>query len=348
MFFTKKKDFAIPETGISKVERVPIGGIEQTILLQGESLDLPVLLFLHGGPSLPTPGVSSKGQDYTIVTNTKELVKHFIVVFWDQRGTGKSYHKHISQDSMNLEQFISDAKELTEYLCDRFQQSKLFLVGHSWGSVIGLHLANRFPEKYHSYIGVSQIVNWAENDKLCMEWAKEEARKRNHKQALKELEAVGEPPFTESFQQWGVLRKWQGSFKSMVYKDENTKAPSIAKVALHMLRSEEYSFIDMYNTFAKGFPLVYHLTMIEDFATVHFQQTAPQLKLPVTFIHGEKDVHVFGSLVEDYFNRVDALKGKRLLWLPVSSHVFHEDDTKKIEQYLIEELKHSKAEEYSA
>ncbi|QBP42043.1 hypothetical protein [Paenisporosarcina antarctica] len=86
---SKKSDFISTENGISEINSIKIGGINQSILIQGEDSAKPILLFLHGGPSLPLPGVSSRGSNYTIVTNTKELVKHFIVVFWDQRGTGE-------------------------------------------------------------------------------------------------------------------------------------------------------------------------------------------------------------------------------------------------------------------
>src|SRR5690606_29217739 len=83
LFFRKRYDFVIGENGINTVEKVRIGGIDQTILIQGEDVTRPVLLLLHGGPSMPIPGVSSRGMDYTIATNTRELVKNFIVVFWD-------------------------------------------------------------------------------------------------------------------------------------------------------------------------------------------------------------------------------------------------------------------------
>lgn len=78
---------------------------------------------------------------------------------------------------MTIEQFISDAEELTDYLRDRFKQHKIFLAGHSWGTTIGLSLAARSPAKFYSYIGFSQIVSWTENDKLSVEWLKKEAKR---------------------------------------------------------------------------------------------------------------------------------------------------------------------------
>lgn len=335
----KKRDYVISETGLSSVEKVRLGGVDQCILIQAEDPKKPVLLIIHGGPSLPLPGVSSQGQDYTIVTNTRLLVKNFVVVFWDQRGTGSSYCNDIPQDTMNIEQFISDAEELTDYLCNRFNQNKIFLASHSWGSTIGLSLAARVPHKFYSYTGFSQIVSWTENDKLALEWIKQEAKRRGNSKALKELESVGMPPFTESFQQWSILRKWQRIFNTMIYTDEHIKHPGLMRVTKAMFQSEAYTLKDIFNTFYKGFKLVYTQRFIEELATNNLMETIKEIDLPVTFIHGSKDYHVHGSLVEQYYEKLEATH-KRMIWASKSAHVFHPDDTKLNEQYLIEELRY--------
>ncbi|MBM7655239.1 alpha/beta fold hydrolase [Neobacillus cucumis] len=156
---------------------------------------------------MPLPGVSNRGIDYTMATNTKKLVKNFVLVFWDQRGTGKSYNSKIKQETMTINQFISDSTELIDYLRDRFSQQKIFLAGHTWGSLLGLSLVHLYPEVFHSYIGISQIVSWAKNDELALNWAKKEVAKRKNKKALDELNAIGQPPFIESTKQWTILRK---------------------------------------------------------------------------------------------------------------------------------------------
>ena len=190
-----------------------IGGVQQNILIQTEKRGSPVILFIHGGPSMPVPGVSNRGTDYALIITTKELIKHFTVVFWDQRGTGKSYSKNIPKETMNLKQFIHDAKDVTDYLMERFNQNKIHLVAHSWGSVIALNLAYQFPEKYYSYTGFSQITNWVENDKLSYKWLLDQSKKKNNQKALKELLDVGEPPYTKDFKQWSVIRTWQLKIK---------------------------------------------------------------------------------------------------------------------------------------
>jgi pimeloyl-ACP methyl ester carboxylesterase len=338
--FTKKLDYIISEKGLSSVETIIIGGVQQTILLQGENPTNPVLLMVHGGPTMPLPGVSSKGRDYTIITNTRELVKHFVVVFWDQRGTGRSYHKNIAPESMTISQFVSDANELTDYLRQRFNQEKIFLSGHSWGSTISLELAATYPEKYYSYVGLSQIISWTENDKLALKWIKEEAKRRGNKKALQELELVGEPPFVESFQQWGVLRKWQRKFNTLIYTDKDVKHPGLLGVTKPMFQSKDYTLKDIVHSYYHGFKLIYTQSFIEELAQSNFLESVKEIAIPVTFIHGRKDFHVHGCLVEDYFKQLNATKGKNLIWAEKSAHLFHPDDTRIIEHYLIQELKH--------
>ena len=337
--FKKQPDFIPGPGGLNLIEKLNLGDIEQSILIQAEDPENPVMLFLHGGPSLPLPGVSSRGRDYTIVTNTKELIKHFVLVFWDQRGTGKAYHPDIPAKNMGIAQFVDDTLELTDYLRERFNQQKIYLAAHSWGTILGMLAVDRSPEKYFSYTGLSQIVNWVENDRLGLIWAKEEAVKRNNKKALDELNSVGEPPFNDSFERWAVLRRWQQRFGTLIYSDHEIKHPGIKKMASDMILSPDYSLSDVYNSFVKGFKLIYTPSFIRDIAVIDFKVNIPAVNLPVTFIHGTRDVHVHGSQVKDYFEGLRAEQGKKLIWVEKSSHVFHPDDTLLIQQYFIDQLK---------
>ncbi|MFC0211441.1 alpha/beta fold hydrolase [Paenibacillus chartarius] len=338
MKLLQKKDFTIPPTGISEVATLAIGGIPQTILIQAVHPDKPVLLFLHGGPSMPIPGVNSRSRDYALATATKELVKHYVVVFWDQRGTGRSYRPDIPPGTMRISQFVSDAEELTDYLRERFRQDKIVIAAHSWGTVIGLTLAAKVPHKLHAYVGISQLINWPENDRLCRDWVMSEAQKRGDRKAVRALEKLGEPPYTESFEQWGQLRKRLMKYNSMIYKEPGLKAPSLSDAAMIMLRSPDYELKHIYYSLYKGFLFSYSQQMIEDFAKVDFMQQAPRLDVPAYFIHGRKDVHVHGSLVERYVDALETAGPKELYWIEKSAHMFRKEDAKEIERILIERV----------
>ncbi|GHI01371.1 alpha/beta fold hydrolase [Neobacillus kokaensis] len=330
-----KRDFIIPKEGIDIVKDIVIGKIKQTILIQSYDSSNPVMLFIHGGPSMPLPGVSSRGKDYTIISNIKELVKHYTVVFWDQRGTGKSYHEDIPQNTMSFEQFLQDANEMVDYLKSEFKVEKVHLAAHSFGTLIGIYLVNRHPHKFYSYTGLSQIINWTENDKLSYEQIKKEAIKRNDKKALKELEEVGEPPYTDSYKQWGVLRKYQMKYNTMIYSDEKIKHPGLFKITLDMFFSKDYTFKDLVNTFYKGFKLIYSDEFIKNIPNINVKEEVKEIKVPTTFIHGIKDLHVHFELLEEFLKSVSKKEKAECILLNNSSHLFHPIDTKKIEEILI-------------
>jgi len=328
MKWFNKRDYTVSPSGISKIEKLRIGGVDQSILIQSENPNNPVLLFLHGGPSMPVPGVSNRGTDYALVTTTRELVKHFTVVFWDQRGTGLSYSKHIPQDTMHVQQFVQDARDLSNYLITRFQQPKLHLAAHSWGTVVALKLVHQYPNKFRSYTAFSQITNWVENDKLSYRWLVEEAKIRRDTKAQRQLQAVGEPPYLEGFKQWGVIRRWQLKYSSMFYNHKDGRSASFMSGAKIMLRSPDYSLVDMYNCLVRGFKLSYSEQMIQDLNSFDFFTEVRSISIPVMFIHGSKEQHVWSELAVRYYEQLDAPKGKQFHWSPLSSHAFHMDDAK--------------------
>jgi pimeloyl-ACP methyl ester carboxylesterase len=338
MSLFKNKDFTISDNGISAIETLAIGGVKQSILIQTENPQNPILLFIHGGPSMPVPGVSCRGSDYVLVTNTKELVKHFTVIFWDQRGTGKSYSKGVPKETMHLKQFISDANEVTDYLRNRFNQDKLYLAAHSWGTVIALPLAYQYPEKFYSYTAFSQIASWVENDKLCYKWLLEKAKETNNQRALKELVGVGEPPYLESFKQWSVLRKWLLKYNSMFYDAGDKKSATFFMVLKIMLKSPDYSLKDIFNSLIMGFKLAYTEKMLDDLNTFDYFTEVPKIDVPIMFIHGSKEKHVMPELLRRYYEQLDAPRGKKLFWSDKSSHAFHPSDAKENEQILINHL----------
>lgn len=134
------------EGGISEKIRVPINGVEQGMVIKSRGADNPVLLYVHGG--MPDYFLT---QDYPT-----GLEEHFTVVWWDQRGSGLSFDPAIPPESVTAEQLIDDTIEVTEYLCERFGQDKVYLMGHSGGTFIGIQAAAREPQLYHAYIAVAR------------------------------------------------------------------------------------------------------------------------------------------------------------------------------------------------
>lgn len=168
---------------ISILEEVIIGGINQYICIRGKNINNPILLFLHGGPGdamLPVmTGIN------------KDLEDDFIVVNWEQRGAGKSYYPFKEYDEIGIDTFISDTYELTKLLLNRFDKEKIYIMGNSWGSVIAIQAVQQFPKLYYAYIGIGQVVNMKENERISYDYTLEQAVLKNDKNAEKQLRDMG-------------------------------------------------------------------------------------------------------------------------------------------------------------
>jgi pimeloyl-ACP methyl ester carboxylesterase len=167
------------EGSIAEIEKVILGGQEQYIIIRGVDAAKPIMLFLHGGPGSPEVAF--------IKHFNPDIEKDFVMVYWEQRGAGKSYSKDIPPESMNMDQMISDTRELSEYLVNRFNREKIFLMGHSWGSLLGTLTAHKYPELYYAYFGIGQVGDQFKGEQISLRWAKDQAVERNDHKAVKTL-----------------------------------------------------------------------------------------------------------------------------------------------------------------
>ena len=164
---------------------VPVNGLPQGMFITGRNSDGPVLLFLHGGPGMPEYWLTRR---YPI-----GLERHFIVAWWEQRGAGLSYRRGIPAETMTLEQFVADTLEVTDYLRRRFGRDRIYLMGHSWGSYVGIQVAAREPARFHAYIGVAQISHQIRSERLSHEYLLERYRERGDRGMVRRLENVPLP-----------------------------------------------------------------------------------------------------------------------------------------------------------
>ena len=163
----------IDPKGIEELKPVKIGGVDQWLHIRGRNRNNPVLLFLHGGPGSAEIGgaigrVQRPWEDY------------FTVVHWDQRQTGKSYYPADDEHApLTVQQFIDDAEEVMQYLRDYLEKDKLFILGASWGTVLGMHMVKRHPDWVHAYVSVGQVVNGIDNERAVCERLMLHAKEKN-------------------------------------------------------------------------------------------------------------------------------------------------------------------------
>lgn len=306
--------------GISEVRKVKLGGVDQYILIEGRKKANPLLLMLHGGPGSPFPfGVSSRGA-------FPELTKDFTVVYWDQRGAGKSFDKTIPKRTINLEQLISDAHELSDYLRDEFNQEKINLAGQSWGTAIGLNLVSRYPEKFHKYVANAQIVSIPEAQKVGYDWLSTKAV--SNPKLKNELKKLGNPPYKEREREktFGDLLKKNGAY---AYKDENGKGVSEFSLIRAAWTSPDYSLKDLYAGLVSGFLFSWNDSFFKEFVNYDFSEIH-NVQVPMTVIQGEED-YIVPRKVTDVFMEGQVYRDKhKYILLEDTAHYADLDELVKL------------------
>lgn len=296
------------EKSIATLEKVLIGESDQWILERSENTDNPVILFLHGGPATSQLTLNRR--------NTKELEKHFIVVNWDQRGAGKSYNAIKDTGKMNIDQFIQDTLELTQYLMKKFNKKKIVLAGHSWGSMIGARTVSKYPEFYHCYIGIGQIANMEEGEKASYLWTLDQARKNNDTKVVRILEEIGLPPYTGDWQSKTITeRRYLGKFGGEFH---SSSIGAFGVVIKNLIFSSEYNLLDRLNFFRGIFGSMKLLW--PELMKVDLFKSVPEFRVPVFFMEGRFDHEVPSEIAERYFNHIKA-PSKELIWFENSAHM---------------------------
>ena len=309
----KTRDGAAPFLEIDCLEKIPLGGIEQWILARGKKADKPLLLFLHGGPGAAQIAFAPNFQS--------ALEEDFIVVNWDQRGSGKTYKASSSKASMNVEQFVRDTCELAGYLLERFNQQKIYLAAHSWGSIIGMLAAKRCPELFHAYIGIGQAVDMQKTARILCEYNYNAARKMNNKKAFKEIGGIGYPPKQGTSSDALIHIKWLEKFGGVFEK------PLFRKNIVRMIMfSPRYTFWDKLKY--KRASLFSFKALFDELININLFRLVSEIAVPAYFCVGCYDYNTPFVLTEEYYKRLKA-PDKKLIWFGASGHAPHFEEPEK-------------------
>lgn len=164
------------ENSISTLEQVEINGSGHEIMIRGKDKNNPVIIFVHGGPGTSEIPYAQKYQ--------KLLEEKFTVVNYDQRGSGKSYHFFEDYSNLTSDLLVEDLLAMTEYISKRMGKEKVILIGHSYGTYIGMQAANKAPEKYEAYIGIGQMSDTVEGEMDSLKFVIEEAKNAGNEEEV--------------------------------------------------------------------------------------------------------------------------------------------------------------------
>jgi len=310
---------------IAVIETVTLGGVEQTVTIRGADTTKPVLLFLHGGPGMPSSPWATWNNVHT------DLEEEFVFVHWDQRGAGKSYSEELIADDMHMNNFVSDTLELTNILRERFNQEKIFLWGHSWGSGLGFETLRVTSEPYYAYIASAVRPDWNSTQELGYEKVLEIAYQANDAEAIQALESI--QPFDPTNPEHVGMR---GQFLSRyLVGDFHTEGLEDAWL--------DYVFSDMSSEYPAAYidqTLAGHgfsrQTIGLEVMTNGYDHVTdfPVSTIPVYFIQGRYDYECPGELAEEYYDALDA-PVKDFIWFENSAHDVYYDEPDKFNQELI-------------
>ncbi|OTO21160.1 hypothetical protein A5875_002532 [Enterococcus sp. 3H8_DIV0648] len=293
------------ENSIAELRKVQLNGRKEWVSIRGENRNKPLLLFLAGGPG----GSQLAATRYELA----ELEKDFVVVNWEQPGSGKSYSA-IPKKQLTPEIYVQDGTALVRSLLKEFRQEKVYLVGESWGSALGIFMAKEQPELYHAFMGTGQMVAFEETEKIDYALAMKLAKENGDQKIVDSLRKNGTPPY------YGKSVTTKSAVYLNYLSQRMARNPEIQNPGFQTIRdlsAKEYGILDKVNylrgilqTFNQVYPQLYEIDLRKDYA---------KLDIPVYFLLGKHDLNAPRSLAEDYYDKLAAPE-KEIIWFEHSGH----------------------------
>ena len=276
-------------------EYVEINGMDQWIYYMGSDTSKPVILFLHGGPGTPETPFLEKFN-----SNLKD---EFIIASWEQRGAGKSFYKKIPDSTMTMEQFIDDTYAVTQYLKEKFNRPKIYLMGHSWGTLLGIRTVKKHPSEYSGYFAIAQTSNAFQEELIIYNWLLQQAEEEPNKKAIRQLERIGRPQAGKrlSFKDMSTKIKWVNYYGGASFYKNKKGFNKLAKI---VITAKMYSFWDKLKYLKSE---KYTLSFLYDqIADVNLKNEIDALEVPIVFFHGAGDYQVPIKVAREYYEYISA------------------------------------------
>lgn len=302
---------------IAHIEYLRLGGVEQWVMIRGENVANPPLILLHGGPGL--------GETAFFRHFNAPLEKVYTVVYWDQRGAGKSYDPDIPKPAMTLERFVSDLGELVDAVCKRLGQTQVVILGHSWGSALGTLYAARSPEKVATYVGCAQIGDWGAGESISYAYALAEAQRHGRRRAVEKLREIGPPPHSAA----NLLTE-----RTLVMSFAES-ARAMWSTARAVLAGSESSILELPDGL-RGFRFSLE-ALWPEVCRLNLLERVPRLPMPAFFLLGRKDHWVPPEASMAYIEALTA-PSKEVIWFERSGHEMFVDEPDKFNAVMIERV----------
>lgn len=288
------------EGSIVEKTYVNIGGVEQDMFIWGEDINNPVLLFIHGGPCF---------SEYFLFDNCPTgLEKVFTICHWEQRGGGLSSDPDLSPESITLEQLTSDIIEITNYLRKRFDQDKIYLAAHSGGTIIAIQAAAKAPQLYHAYLGIAQITNQPESEKIAYQYMVEKYEQKGNKKMvdkLKEYPLMTDDSYVNLFYK-SMLRD-QTMHDLGIGTMRNMKSLETG-VVLPIMLCRAFTVKEKINLWRSKIFFIRKTGLADQVLAANLPSAISEMAIPVYFFSGVYDFTVNHDLSKAYLEKLKAPK----------------------------------------
>jgi len=296
--------------GIQQTYKEKIGGIDQWIYVRGQNAANPMILFVHGGPASPIAP--------TVWEFQRPIEEYFTVVNYDQRGAGRTYLETDPAsiaDSIHIDRYVDDLIEIAQSIQKRFGKRKMILMGHSWGTVISMKASLKRPDLFSAYVGIGQVINTRDNERLSFQYGLDEARKHGNAKAIAELESIepypGDQPITRD--RIITARKWAQFYGGLsAYRDGGAKYFFNAPLLSPDYDCKAMNAIDQGNVFSLE-------KILPEFLNVDFTAVR-KFPIPVIMFLGRHDYTTPSAPTAAWLKRVRA-PYKHEVWFENSAHM---------------------------
>jgi proline iminopeptidase len=288
---------------IGHSEYLAVDGAELFLMTRGADRRAPVLLWLHGGPG---------GAERPLFRYFNgDLENHFVVAYWDQRGAGRSFDPDADPHGLTIARHLADLDVVVDHLKHSLGQDKIVLIGHSWGTALGLLYAQAHPDKVSAFIGVAQVVSTREGQQAQYDFVWAEGSRRKDDDALARLREIGSPPHKTVIQVL-AMETLAERYGGVFHKEPHRMWILVHGILCGLVTPWEIpSFIRANNVSLEA--------MNDELLGLDLARSVPSIDVPVFFYLGRHDRHVEATLAATYFEALGAPL-KRLIWFENSAH----------------------------
>jgi proline iminopeptidase len=280
---------------VAELATIDIGGHDQTVMIRGRSDGNPVILYLAGGPG---------GTDLGAMRADVGLEQDFVVATWDQRGVGKSYGALDPAETLTVDRAVADTLELTDYLRERFAEDRIYLVGNSWGTILGVLAARQSPERFHAFVGTGQMVSPVATDTMFYEDTLAWAGRTGNADLVAKLRANGPPPYDDLLAYETAL-SYEHDWNPYPELDAGRELPFNLFVPENSLMDRLNGLRSFLDTFSVLYPQLQDLD---------FRRDATALEVPVYMVLGAHEARGRAGPANEWFDVLRAPSKERIIF----------------------------------